>query len=96
MRETKGRYNGHELLLEAATHGAVPSDGPGSTSFNSGNSKYANSMEYEEEQDQVLRGDLKTKSRNGRKNTTYLYIYIEREDILLEQTQSVLKQSNLN
>ena len=86
MRETKGRYNGHELLLEAATHGAVPSDGPGSTSCKGGNSEYANSMEYEEEHRQVLRGRLEGKIDRLKKQQEVLiyiqiYIYIYLKDI---------------
>ena len=48
-------------MLEAAAHGAVPSDGPGSKSFKSGNAEYVESIEYEEEQRNVLRGRLEAK-----------------------------------
>ena len=48
-------------MLQAAARGAVPSDGPGSRSFKTGRAECVNSMEYDEEQKEVLRGRLEVK-----------------------------------
>ena len=56
MRATSGPFCGHAKLLEAASRGAVPSDGPASTSLRSGNPEYVNSLEYELEQREIPPG----------------------------------------
>ena len=86
MRSTSGHFSGHNILLLAATQGAVLSDGPASTSFRSGNPKYINSVEYEREQREVLRGRLEGKVNR--------YVYTGNN--LLKQTFLLLRDPNFN
>ena len=70
----EGQFSGHNILLQAASQGAVLSDGPASTSFRNGNPECASSMEHEQEQRQVLRGRLEGNiNRLGRQREVLVY-----------------------
>ena len=62
MRSARGRqYHGHIVMLEAATQGAVPTDGPRSKQFRPGNAEYVNWQDYEDKQTNQLCGRLQRK-----------------------------------
>ena len=60
MRSTRGQHHGH-TMLEAATQGAVPTDGPRSKQFRPGNAEYVNWQDYEDKQTNQLCGRLQRK-----------------------------------
>ena len=88
MRSTAGQYHGHQVMLEAATQGAVHSKTP-TRIFKPGNAEYVNSIEHEQEQLNQVCGRLQ------RTVDSLKHGYKQEEETLIKQTKLPVRQTDM-